>query len=151
MNSVDTIELLNHLIVTSKNGERGLRAAADEAHHADLKQSLLAYSQFFGDAARELQQAVRELGGHPREIGTFGATLHRTWMHLKVTALGRDEDVILDDVEEDEGRAESRFAEAVREDTPPQIHALLERQYDMTLRHHDAIREWRMRRHQATH
>ncbi|MGH8445643.1 MAG: PA2169 family four-helix-bundle protein [Solimonas sp.] len=151
MNSVDTIELLNHLIVTSKNGERGLRAAADEAHHADLKQSLLAYSQFFGDAARELQQAVRELGGHPREIGTFGATLHRTWMHLKVTALGRDEDVILDDVEEDEGRAESRFAEAAREETPEPIHAMLARHCEMTQRHHDVLREWRMRQHQTMH
>jgi uncharacterized protein (TIGR02284 family) len=148
MNTVDTIELLNHLIVTSKNGERGLRAAAEEAHHADLKQSLLEHSQFFGDAAREMQQAVRQLGGQPKEIGTFGHTLHRTWMHLKVTALGRDEDVILDDVEDEEAMTESQLAEAVRrDDTPPEIHALLERHYDAAQRHHGAIRAWRMRMH----
>ena len=151
-NAVDTIELLNHLIVTSKNGERGLRAAADEAHHAELKEALLAYSRFFGEAAREMQQTVRELGGHPREIGTFGATLHRTWMHLKVTALGRDEDAILDDVEEDEGRAESRFAEAAaRGDMSEPVHDMLVRHYDMTQRYHEALREWRLRQHtQAT-
>ncbi|WP_028080764.1 PA2169 family four-helix-bundle protein [Solimonas soli] len=147
MNTVDTVELLNHLIVMSKNGERGLRAAADEAHHADLKQSLFEYSHFFGDAARELQEAVRRLGGQPKEIGSFAHTLHRTWMHLKVTALGRDEDVILDDIEEEERLAESRYADAVREETPPEIHALLERHYELAQKHHDAIRMWRMHAH----
>ena len=147
MNTVDTIELLNHLIVMSKNNERGLRAAADEAHHADLKQSLHEYATFFADASGELQQAVRQLGGTPKEIGTFAHTLHRTWMHLKVTALGRDEDVILDEVEDEEGEAEGRLADAVREDTPPEVHAMLARHYDVAQRHHDAIRGWRMRAH----
>ncbi|NGY05719.1 PA2169 family four-helix-bundle protein [Solimonas terrae] len=143
MNTVDTIELLNKLIVTSKDGERGLRAAAEEAHHAELKAALFDYARFFGEAAGELQQAVRDLGGHPKEIGTFGHTLHRTWMHLKATALGRDEQVILDETERDEDEAEYRLATAVHEETPPAIHALLERQYAEAQRHHGQIREWR--------
>ncbi|MFT4045831.1 MAG: PA2169 family four-helix-bundle protein [Solimonas sp.] len=147
MNTVDTIELLNHLIVTAKNGERGLRAAAEEAHHAGLKQSLHDHAQFFGEAAREMQDVVRRLGGKPREIGTFGHALHRTWMHLKVTALGGDEDVILNDVEEADDAAESRCAEAVREDTPPDVRALLARHYLAAQRHHDVIRQWRMHAH----
>src|SRR3546814_5541940 len=91
MNTVDTIEVLNKLIVTSKNSERGLCAAAEEAHHTALKQSLFDYARFFGESASELQQAVRQLGGKPKEVGTFAHTVHRTLMHLRVTALGRDE------------------------------------------------------------
>lgn len=76
MNTVDTVTILNHLILTSKNGESALRAAADEAWHEELKQSLLEYSRFFGEAARELQEAVRKVGGHPRGLGSFENTLH---------------------------------------------------------------------------
>ncbi|MGH8114095.1 MAG: PA2169 family four-helix-bundle protein [Rhodanobacteraceae bacterium] len=147
MNNVDAITLMNRLIVTSKNGESALRAASEEAYHEDLKQSLLGYSRFLGEAAHDLQEAVRRLGGKPQELGTFGNTLHRTWMHLTVTALGRDEDEILDQVEPDEATAEKRLAEAVTWETPPEVHALLERQYENARKHHSEIRELRERLH----
>lgn len=144
MNTVDTVTVLNRLILTSKNGESALRAAADEAWHPELKQSLLEYSHFFGAAARELQDAVRQMGGHPRGLGTFGNTLHRTWLHLHAKALGRDEEAILDDVERDEAEAERMYADALEHwETPPEIHALLERQALEARRRHaqiDALR-----------
>src|ERR1700758_948362 len=77
MSDLDTITLLNRLIVTSKNGEAALRAAASEAHHDELKRSLMEYSLFFHDAAQEMQDTVKQLGGHPKGIGTFGNTVHR--------------------------------------------------------------------------
>ncbi|MEQ1439048.1 PA2169 family four-helix-bundle protein [Fontimonas sp. SYSU GA230001] len=139
MSTVDTISMLNRLIVTEKNGEACLRAAAEEAHHESLRSALIEYSRFLGESAHELQDVVRGLGGHPREIGSFGNTLHRTWMHLKVTALGRDERVILDEVERDENEAETLLADAVEWDTTPSVHALLERQYEGARRRHQAI------------
>ncbi|MGH8540881.1 MAG: PA2169 family four-helix-bundle protein [Stenotrophobium sp.] len=147
MSTIDAITLMNRLIVTSKNGERALRAASEEAYHEDLKQSLLDYSRFFGEAAHELQEAVSKLGGKPQELGTFGNTLHRTWMHLAVTALGRNEDEILNQVESDESTAEERLADAVKWETPPEVHALLERQYENARKHHSEIRELRERLH----
>lgn len=143
MSTVDTISMLNRLIVTEKNGEACLRAAADEAHHDNLRNALVDYSQFLGTSAHELQDVVRGLGGHAREIGSFGNTVHRTWMHLKATALGRDERVILDEVERDESEAEALLADAVDWDTTPSVHALLERQYETARRHHQAIRDLR--------
>jgi uncharacterized protein (TIGR02284 family) len=143
MTNLDTIERLNRLIVTTKNGESSLRAAAEEAHHAELKQSLLEYSRCFADTARELQEAVRRLGGKPQEIGTFGGTLHRTWMHIKATALGRDERTILDECEREEDEAKLCFEQALHDDMPPEVHDLLARQYQETLRHHDEVRALR--------
>ena len=72
---------------------------------------------------------MRKLGGEPRELGSFDNTLHRTWMHLKLTALGRDESVLLDTIEPDEAEVEARYAEAVDEDMPEEVHAVLVRQY----------------------
>lgn len=146
MNTVDTVTILNRLIVTSKNGESALASAADEAWHEELKQSLSEYSAFFGQAARELQEQVRKIGGTPRELGTFGNTLHRTWMHIRAKALGRREDVILDDVEQDEFEADFMYADAIRNwDTPPEVHALLERQAGEARRRHDEIHALRAR------
>lgn len=146
MNTVDTVTILNRLIVTSKNGESALRSAADEAWHEELKESLTEYSRFFGESARELQEAVRKAGGEPRELGTFGNTLHRTWMHIHAKVFGRDEDVILDEVERDEAEADFMYADALRNwETPPEIRALLERQANEARRRHEAIQELRAR------
>lgn len=148
MNTVDTITLLNRLIITSKNGESALRAAADEAWHDELKATLLEYSHFFAEAASELQEAVRQVGGQPRELGTFDNTLHRTWMHIKAKALGRDESVILDEVERDEATADELYAEAMLWETPPEVHALIERQAEGARQRHEALRTLRQ---QLTH
>lgn len=146
MNTVDTVTILNRLIITSKNGEQALASAADEAWHEELKESLTEYSRFFGQAARDLQEMVRKMGGRPRGLGTFDNTLHRTWMHIRAKALGRREDVILDDVEQDEAEADLMFDDAVRNwDTPPEIHAMLERQAAEAHRRHEAIHELRAR------
>jgi uncharacterized protein (TIGR02284 family) len=147
MNNIDTITLLNRLIVASKDGESSLRAAAEEAYHTELKESLFAYSRFFGDAAREMQEAVHELGGVPRALGTFGNTLHRTWLHLRASAMSHDEDVILEEVEGDENAVESGLARAIREETPPKIHELLERRYEGARQHHGQIRELQQQLH----
>ena len=145
MNNLDAVTLLNRLIVISKDGESSLRAAAEEAYHVELKDSLLAYSRFFGDAAREMQEAVHDLGGAPKALGTFGNTLHRTWLHLKASALSHDEDMILDEIEGDENAVEEGLARAVREDMPPEIHDLLARRYDGARKLHGEIRELRSR------
>jgi len=146
MTDLDTITLLNQLIVTSKNGEEALRAAASEAHHDELKRSLMEYSQFFHEAAHEMQQTVLKLGGHPKEVGTFGNTVHRWLMHMKALTEGRNEAVILDSVESDERAADERFDDAVSHwETPPEVHAMLERQRDEARRRHESIREMRLR------
>lgn len=143
MNPTDTINLLNQLIVTAKNGEQTLRAAAEEAFHPELKRTLFDDSAFFSHAAEELQAAVRRLGGEPREVASFDNALHRTWLHLKATAFGRDELMLIDMLDADETETEYRFAEAAREDTEPEIHALLERHYAGTRQRHHELRDWR--------
>lgn len=146
MSDLDTITLLNRLIVTSKNGEEALRAAASEAHHAELRQSLMEYSQFFHDAASEMQEVVHKLGGHPKGIGTFGNTVHRWVLHMKALVEGRNEAMILDSVENDEREADERFDDAVSHwETSPEVHAMLERQREGARQRHEALRAMRER------
>ena len=143
MNNLDTITMLNRLIVISKDGESSLRAAAEEAYHPIPKQSLMSYSRFFGEAAAELQHAVENLGGAPKALGTFANTLHRTWLHLKSSAQGHNEDMLLEEIAGDERAVTEGLARAIREDTPTVVHELLERQYQGVLRHYGEIRDIR--------
>lgn len=145
MSAVDTISMLNRLIVVAKDGEDALRAAAEEAHHTDVRAALLEFSVFLQQAVPELQSNVRALGGNPKELGSFGNTLHRAWVHLRAMALGRREDVLLDDVESDEALAEQLFAEAATWDTTADIHASLQRLSDGVRLHHQALRDLRQR------
>ena len=140
MSDLDTITLLIRLIVTSKNSEAALRAAAEEVHHADLHDSLAEYSRFFSDTASELQAIVEGLGGRPKGTGTFDNTLHRTWLHIKSSIYGRNEALILDAVEADEQEADARFDDALTWDIPPDIHALLERRREGSHERHEQLR-----------
>lgn len=142
MTPLDSITLLNNLIVTAKNAEGSFRAASEEAHDAELKQSLRETSRYLHEAAHELAGVVQRLGGTPHELNTFGNALHRTWMHLKSTALGRDEREILADWAQDEAEVEGDFERAVREEAPADIHAVVERHYRGLLERRDRVRAW---------
>ncbi|HEY0914789.1 MAG TPA: PA2169 family four-helix-bundle protein [Solimonas sp.] len=145
MSDLDTITAFNELIETSLDTERGFRAAAEEAHHPELKDLLTGCAQDSARAATELQVAVRSLGGKPEETGTTASSLDRGWMHLKALALGRDEGAILDEVERFEHDAERRYEHALGVEMPQPMHALVQRQYDSLLRHHQDLRGMRQR------
>lgn len=145
MTDLDTITAFNPIIEALKDGERDFRAAAEEAHHAELKAKLNEYAQDCTRGAGELQQAVISVGGKPEEIGTTGATVRRGWMHLKALALGRDESMILDECERFASNAEARYEHALGVEMPAAMRQIVQRQYDRLLQHHSELRSMRQR------
>ena len=143
MNPIDTQTLLNRLIVMAKDGEAALRAAADEAYHEELKTALTDYAGFFHDAASELQEQVRTVGGEPKGRGSFENTLHRTWLHLKSMAFGHNERLILDEVEAEESLADTLYAEAPLWDLPEEVRRIIDRQAAEARQRHAQIRQLR--------
>jgi hypothetical protein len=55
--------------------------------------------------------------------------------------------VLLEEIEDDERRVAETLARAVREETPPAVHDLLERQYEGVLKHYGELREIREKLH----
>jgi uncharacterized protein (TIGR02284 family) len=145
MNPVDTLTFLNRLIVTTKNGESTLEAAAQEAHHAELKSALEDYAQFFHKAAEDLTAASQRLGGHPHPRASFDNTLHRFMMHLRALAYGRNETTILEDVEQEESLADELYADVPNWDLPDDVRALVMRQGEMARKLHDNVHALRAR------
>jgi uncharacterized protein (TIGR02284 family) len=141
--SKDAISTLNQLIETSKNGERGFRLAAEHAQDTELKSLLQRYADDCARAVRELQQAVIELGGKPEEGGTAAGAAHRAWMNLRTAVTSNDDGAILEECERGEDHAKALYQKALKENLPANVRALVQRQFDGTLQHHDRIRDLR--------
>ena len=139
------VNLLNDLIETSKNGEKGFQAAAEDTKNAELKALFQRRAADCGSGAAELQAVVTQLGGKPEDSGTVAGAVHRGWMNLKQAVAGRDDLAILEECERGEDVAKKDYSDALKETLPENVRAVVQKQYDGVLRNHDQIRDLRNR------
>jgi uncharacterized protein (TIGR02284 family) len=139
--SVDAVaSTLNQLIQTCKDGEEGFKAAAGAVDDLNLQHLLESYSQQRKEFAAELQAEVQRLNQNPADSGHTAATLHRGWMDVKSVVTGRDEAAIIAECERGEEAATKSYEQALAEDLPQDLRAILERQFSKVKDAHDQIR-----------
>lgn len=141
--TTNVIAVLNDLIETSKDGERGFMKAAEDANHASVKEALLESAARCTQGARELQDLVLKLGGKPEDGGSVAGALHRGWIDVKSAVGSRADHAILAECEKGEDTAKKRFHEALEKDLPADVRAVVERLYHSVLQNHDRIRAMR--------
>lgn len=138
--------VLNELVETSKDGEKGFRTAAEDTKNAELKTVFLRRAEDCKKGAIELQQLVSRLGGEPEEGGSVAGAMHRGWVNLKAAVSDRDDLAILEECERGEDVAKAKYRAALEDDKLPQdIRMAVQRQYDGVVRNHDQIRDLRDR------
>lgn len=137
------IATLNELIENSLDGEKGFALAANDSKDADLTNVFRQGEQSCRVAAAELQDQVRTLGGNPQDGGSMKAAVHRGWISLKSAASVRDSKAILEECERGEDYAKAKYGEALRQDLPPAVRELVERQYQGVVANHDRVRDLR--------
>ena len=126
--NAETIALLNDLIDTCKDGEKGYREAAEGIENAFYRMLFTEYSRQRAKLASELKAQVVKLGDHPDRKGTVKGTIHRGWMNLRSAIAGHNDDLIISECERGEEIAIKQYKEALKRDLPPQLKALLEKQ-----------------------
>jgi uncharacterized protein (TIGR02284 family) len=141
--STNVIAVLNDLIETSKDGERGFLKAAEDAHEPMLSALLRARADRCTQGARELQDVVLRLGGKPESGGSVAGALHRGWIDMKSAVGTRTDHAILADCEKGEDIAKKHYREALEKELPADVRAIVERQYQGVLHNHDEIRDLR--------
>jgi len=141
----DTVSVLNELIETSKDGEKGFEKAAEDAHDAELKSLFAEASRRCREGAAELQALVRASGGSPENTGTAAGTVYRGWMSLKEAVSSRDDKAILEECERGEDHAKAKYRKALEQSLPADIRAIVDRQYQGVLANHDRVRTLRDR------
>lgn len=139
------IKVLNNLIETSKNGEKGFAAAADDAKALELQELFRNRSRDCAAGAAELQALVTQLGGKPEDSGTMAGAMHRGWTNIKAAVSSRTDLTLLEECERGEDVAKADYDKALKDMLPENVRAVVERQYQGVLRNHDQIRDLRNR------
>ena len=116
MDTKDTISVLNDLIETSKDGEKGFRECAEDLKNPQLKTTMNQRAQDCATAAAELQQLVRTLGGDPETTTCTAGDMHRRWVDLKTMVTGKDDEAILNECERGEDVALKSYRKALEKD-----------------------------------
>jgi uncharacterized protein (TIGR02284 family) len=111
-----TLQTLNHLIETLKDGQNGFHTAAADVTSSDLKQLFNQYSLQRSAFAGELQALAHSLGDDtPTDSGSLAGALHRGWMDIKAAVATRDDHAILAECERGEDHAVAAYKEALEQ------------------------------------
>ena len=122
--------VLNHLIETCKDAERGFRHVAAHATNPEVKSLFLDIASQRGGFAADLLPHAQRLGGARDAEGTAGAALHRTWIDLR-SALTRDDQVaVVEEAERGEHFSLGVYKDALEGMLPPTVRELVESQYE---------------------
>ena len=135
--------VLNDLVETSKDGEKGFNTAADDTKNPDLKTTFRRHAQECARSAADLQQLVSRLGSKPEAHGSVAGAVHRGWVNLKSAVTPRTDLAILEECERGEDVAKARYGKALESGLPPDIRQVVERQYAGVMRNHGEIRDLR--------
>lgn len=144
MNQSDAISVVEDLIETCKDGQKGFQEAASKIKRVDLKTFFDEVSLERSAFAGELQAELRGLGEKDKkDSGSVEGSLHRAWIETKV-ALGGDDKTVLDWLESGEDTAKERYAKALSgKPLPSDLAEIVRRQAASIQKRHDEVKSLR--------
>ena len=145
MTNEKAISVLNDLIETCKDGERGFKTAAEGLTAPDIKNRFLRSSRERALMTSELQAEVRRLGGDPERSGSMAGTLHRGWLDIKSVVTGKDDHAIVAEAERGEDVAKNAYESASKKVLPESAQVLVLHQAAKVRQAHDDVRSLRDR------
>jgi uncharacterized protein (TIGR02284 family) len=120
--------VLNHLIETCRDSERGYRAAADLVEGPTLKAKLLEMAAERAQFAQELLPHAQRLGGDGAGDGTRAAAIHRRLMNLKSRLARHSDQTVFAEVLRGDFVTLRTYETAVQEVLPATVRDLVEAQ-----------------------
>jgi uncharacterized protein (TIGR02284 family) len=143
MDENNAVSVLEDLIETCKDGQKGYQDAASHVKRTDLK-------TFFNEQSLERARFAGELQGErirlgktdKKDSGSVTATLHRAWIDTKVS-MGAGDTAILESVEAGEDSAKEAYQKAVTSDLPENIAQIVRRQAASVQAAHDKVKSLR--------
>jgi uncharacterized protein (TIGR02284 family) len=124
--------VINHLIETCRDGERGFVMAADYVKNAEMRRLFYRLAEQRHEFAEELLPHAYRLGCTAEADGTRIAMAHRAWMQLRAHLASNPDRAILAEATRGEQHAQAAYDEAVQ-DLPPDARELVQAQ-DLGLR-----------------
>lgn len=138
-------DVVNDLLESCLDGEKGFRASAEHADAGELKSLFVRRASECAAAAAELAQVVRTYGGTPSDGGTMAGALHRSWVAVKTALSSNDDKAVLEECERGEDAAVARYRKALEHALPADVRTVLQRQAQGAQRNHDEVKALRDR------
>jgi uncharacterized protein (TIGR02284 family) len=143
MDENNALSVIEGLIETCKDGQKGYQDAATHVKRSDLKtyfnEQSLERSRFAG----ELEAELIHLGKSDKKVsGSVSAAMHRAWIDTKV-ALGGGDKTILESVEAGEDNAKESYQKALSGTLPGNVAEIVRRQAASVQKAHDKVRSLR--------
>jgi uncharacterized protein (TIGR02284 family) len=126
------IVMLNQLIEASKDEEKELMSAAEDARDPDLARVICDAEAANRTASAELQDQMRLLGNTAEQDGSLWGAARRRWTSVKSMVSSRVDSVIIEECVRSQGSVRGLYADALDLDLPTPLHSVVER-------HHRAI------------
>ena len=120
---------LNELLQKNYDSGKGFRNAADDVRNPQLKVFFKEKAQERYDFGHELKTEIRNFGEAPEKGSSIKADVHHTWMDLKATFTGNNEEAVLEEAIRGEKLAVEDYNKIINEnDFPPSTKNMLLRQ-----------------------
>jgi len=120
--------VLNHLIETCRDAERGLRVAADQVTSQELKRLFMRLAEQRRSFADELLPYAQRLGGGSAADGTAAAAVHRAWIQVKARLARNPDRAVLEEAARGERYAVHAYDDAIADWIPPDAREIVEGQ-----------------------
>lgn len=110
-----TVSNLQTLLEKNYDAEKGFKKALQNTQDTRLKQYLQQKSAQRARFVTELDNEIRNLNETPKESGSTTGTLHRTWMDIKTTFTGNDDEAVLSECIRGEKASIDAYSEILKE------------------------------------
>jgi uncharacterized protein (TIGR02284 family) len=143
MNENNAISVIENLIETCKDGQKGYQDAATHVKRSDLKTYFNEQSLERARFAGELEAELIRLGKPDKKVtGSVSGTLRRAWIDTKVS-LGGGDKTILESLEAGEDDAKESYQKALSGPLPGDVMEIIRRQAASVQRTHDKVKSLR--------
>jgi len=140
MDEKDVVSVLENLIETCRDGQKGYHDAAEHVKRPDLKTYFDEQSLERARFAAELQTELAKAGKPDKKpSGSASGAIRRAWIDAKV-AMGGGDKTILDSIEKGEDDARDIYQKALSGSLAPHLAEIVRRQATSVQRAHDKVR-----------
>ena len=140
MDENNAISVVENLIETCKDGQKGYHDAAEHVKSPALRTYFNEQSTERARFAQELQTQLATLGKPDKKVsGSVSGAMYRAWLDTKAN-LGGGDKTILESVEAGEDRAKETYNKALSGTLPSTLIEIVRRQAASVQRAHDKVK-----------
>lgn len=144
MEAKATQALLNELVETLKDGQKGYADAMTDVEDANLKATFKKYAVQRAGFITEIEDQMFKMDLKPDEESSITGTIHRAWIDLKSALTSKDNKAVLNECERGEDYAVKAYQTTLKaQDLPGTLKSVIEKQYQGVQAAHSDIKSLR--------